>query len=151
MYDSLYNGLISGGAGAFTAYLICTIQRRLDRREEEDRRKTEEALNEERKVNEKQRIARLDKLEDKLETAIEKIDTHIQSDRNDVILNELKNISGMQSSQNAVIAGMSGEIKQLLVSDGQKNEKLDSLDRYIKGVHQSLCEHKTNHPGATKK
>ena len=44
---------------------------------------------------------------------------------------------------------MSGEVKQLLVSDGKRSEKLDSLDRYIKGVDASLREHKQQyHPGA---
>ena len=74
-----------------------------------------------------------------------RLDAHIREDRSQAILNELKNITAAQASQNALTAAMSGEIKKLLVSDAEQRGKLESLDRYIKGVDDDLREHKRNH------
>ena len=74
-----------------------------------------------------------------------RLDAHIREDRSQAILNELKNISGTLASQSAMTTAMSGEIKKLLVSDAAQGGKLESLDRYIKGVDEDLREHKRNH------
>jgi len=145
MSEALFKLLTGiGGLSGVAALVICWMAYRLITSEKEARTKeTEERKNLKEKVDifEKERFARLEK----------KVEDHVSADKADVILNELKNISGTQNSQNAIITAMSGEVRQLLVNDGKQGEKLDSLDRYIKGVDASLREHKNNHPGATKK
>lgn len=140
--DSLYQALLSLLGGGMSGWIIVSHQKRLDKRDEEERKQAYEEL-------EKMRDQRQTTLEHTIHELAKKIDDHVREDKAEVILNQLKNISGAQASQNAIITGMSGEVKQLLVADGKRSEKLDSLDRYIKGVDASLREHKQQyHPGA---
>ena len=74
-----------------------------------------------------------------------RLEAHIRDDRSQAILTELKNIGDAVNSQSAQITAMSGEIKKLLISDAAQGGKLESLDRYIKGVDEDLREHKRNH------
>ena len=134
--DSLYNTLVSLLGGGLSGWIIASHQKRLDRRDEEERRKANDA--------------EIGEIKASLQSLRTSLDQHAEKDNSDVILNELKNISGMQNEQRALITGMSSEVKQLLISDSRRGEKMDSLERYIKGVDSSLREHKLNHPGATK-
>ena len=131
--DSLYNTLVSLLGGGLSGWIIASHQKRLDRRDEEERRKATEA--------------EISEIKASLKELSKSLKAHADADKADVILNELKNISGEQSTQSAMITNISGEVKQLLVADGVRKEKIDSLERYIKGVDTSLREHKRNHPG----
>ena len=141
--DSLYNTLVSLLGGGLSGWIIVSHQKRLDRRDEEERKLAYEEL-------EKMRDQRQTALEQTLRELAKKIEDHVREDKSEVILNQLKNISGAQASQSAIITGMSGEVKQLLVSDVKQSGKLDSLDRYIKGVDASLREHRQMYHGVKK-
>lgn len=148
--DSLYNTLVSLLGGGLSGWIIASHQKRLDRRDEEERRKANDELEKMREQRRKATEAEISEIKASLQSLRTSLDQHAEKDNSDVILNELKNISGMQNEQRALITGMSGEVKQLLISDSRRGEKVDSLERYIKGVDSSLREHKLNHPGATK-
>lgn len=148
--DSLYNTLVSLLGGGLSGWIIASHQKRLDRRDEEERRKANDELEKMREQRRKATEAEISEIKTSLQSLRTSLDQHAEKDNSDVILNELKNISGMQNEQRALITGMSGEVKQLLISDSRRGEKVDSLERYIKGVDSSLREHKLNHPGATK-
>ncbi len=148
--DSLYNTLVSLLGGGLSGWIIASHQKRLDRRDEEERRKANDELEKMREQRRKATEVEISEIKASLQSLRTSLDQHAEKDNSDVILNELKNISGMQNEQRALITGMSGEVKQLLISDSRRGEKVDSLERYIKGVDSSLREHKLNHPGATK-
>ena len=148
--DSLYNTLVSLLGGGLSGWIIASHQKRLDRRDEEERRKANDELEKMREQRREATEAEISEIKASLQSLRTSLDQHAEKDNSDVILNELKNISGMQNEQRALITGMSGEVKQLLISDSRRGEKVDSLERYIKGVDSSLREHKLNHPGATK-
>ncbi len=148
--DSLYNTLVSLLGGGLSGWIIASHQKRLDRRDEEERRKANDELEKMREQRRKATEAEISEIKASLQSLRTSLDQHAEKDNSDVILNELKNISGMQNEQRALITGMSSEVKQLLISDSRRGEKMDSLERYIKGVDSSLREHKLNHPGATK-
>ena len=148
--DSLYNTLVSLLGGGLSGWIIASHQKRLDRRDEEERRKANDALEKMREQRRNATEVEISEIKASLQSLRTSLDQHAEKDNSDVILNELKNISGMQNEQRALITGMSGEVKQLLISDSRRGEKVDSLERYIKGVDSSLREHKLNHPGATK-
>lgn len=148
--DSLYNTLVSLLGGGLSGWIIASHQKRLDRRDEEERRKANDELEKMREQRRKATEAEIGEIKASLQSLRTSLDQHAEKDNSDVILNELKNISGMQNEQRALITGMSSEVKQLLISDSRRGEKMDSLERYIKGVDSSLREHKLNHPGATK-
>ena len=145
--DSLYNTLVSLLGGGLSGWIIASHQKRLDRRDEEERRKANDELEQMREQRRKATEAEISEIKASLQSLRTSLDQHAEKDNSDVILNELKNISGMQNEQRALITGMSGEVKQLLISDSRRGEKVDSLERYIKGVDTSLREHKRNHPG----
>lgn len=148
--DSLYNTLVSLLGGGLSGWIIASHQKRLDRRDEEERRKANDELEKMREQRREATEAEISEIKASLQSLRTSLDQHAEKDNSDVILNELKNISGMQNEQRALITGMSSEVKQLLISDSRRGEKMDSLERYIKGVDSSLREHKLNHPGATK-
>lgn len=148
--DSLYNTLVSLLGGGLSGWIIASHQKRLDRRDEEERRKADNELEKMREQRHKATENEIQEIKTTIQDLKESLENHTKNDKADVILNELKNISGEQSRQAALITGMSSEVKQLLISDGKRGEKADSLERYIRGVDSSLREHKLNHPGATK-
>lgn len=148
--DSLYNTLVSLLGGGLSGWIIASHQKRLDRRDEEERRKADTELEKMREQRHKATENEIQEIKTTIQDLKESLENHTKNDKADVILNELKNISGEQFRQAALITGMSGEIKKLLISDGKRGEKADSLERYIRGVDSSLREHKLNHPGATK-
>ena len=148
--DSLYNTLVSLLGGGLSGWIIASHQKRLDRRDEEERRKANDELEKMREQRREATEAEISEIKASLQSLRTSLDQHAEKDNSDVILNELKNISGMQNEQRALITGMSSEVKQLLISDSRRGEKMDSLERYINGVDSSLREHKLNHPGATK-
>lgn len=149
--DSLYNTLVSLLGGGLSGWIIASHQKRLDRRDEEERRKANDELEKMREQRRKATEAEISEIKASLQSLRTSLDQHAEKDNSDVILNELKNISGMQNEQRALITGMSGEVKQLLISDSRRGEKVDSLERYIQGVDNSLREHKLNHPGDARK
>ena len=148
--DSLYNTLVSLLGGGLSGWIIASHQKRRDRRDEEERRKADNELEKMREQRHKATENEIQEIKTTIQDLKESLENHTKNDKADVILNELKNISGEQSRQAALITGMSSEVKQLLISDGKRGEKADSLERYIRGVDGSLREHKLNHPGATK-
>lgn len=148
--DSLYNTLVSLLGGGLSGWIIASHQKRLDRRDEEERRKADNELEKMREQRHKATENEIQEIKTTIQDLKESLENHTKNDKADVILNELKNISGEQSRQAALITGMSSEVKQLLISDGKRGEKADSLERYIRGVDCSLREHKLNHPGTTK-
>lgn len=141
--DTLYTALVSGGSSTLSAVLTCYIYSKLKQREEEERKKTEKELDE---LREKRMI----KIEDNVDALDKKLDKHEADDKSREILNELKHISGQQAEQSSNIRQMSGKIETLLINDSSKTATLDSVTRYIKGVDDSLKEHKLNHPGEKK-
>lgn len=148
--DSLYNTLVSLLGGGLSGWIIASHQKRLDRRDEEERRKADNELEKMREQRRKSTENEIREVKKDIQDLKDNLEDHTQKDKAEVILNELKNISSMQNEQRALITGMSSEVKQLLISDSRRGEKMDSLERYIKGVDSSLREHKLNHPGATK-
>ena len=119
-------------------WIIASHQKRLDRRDEEERRKANDELEKMREQRRKATEAEISEIKASLKELSKSLKAHADADKADVILNELKNISGEQSTQSAMITNISGEVKQLLVADGVRKEKIDSLERYIKGVDTSL-------------
>ena len=145
--DSLYNTLVSLLGGGLSGWIIASHQKRLDRRDDEERQKANDELEKMREQRRRATETEISEIKASLNELKKNLKEHADADKADVILNELKNISGEQTSQSAMITNISGEVKQLLVADGVRKEKIDSLDRYIKGVDTSLREHKRNHPG----
>ena len=145
--DSLYNTLVSLLGGGLSGWIIASHQKRLDRRDEEERRKANDEIERMREERRRATETEISEIKASLNELSKSLKAHADKDKADVILNELKNISGEQSTQSAMITNISGEVKQLLVADGVRKEKIDSLERYIKGVDTSLREHKRNHPG----
>ena len=131
--DSLYNTLVSLLGGGLSGWIIASHQKRLDRRDEEERRKANDELEKMREQRRKATEAEISEIKASLQSLRTSLDQHAEKDNSDVILNELKNISGMQNEQRALITGMSSEVKQLLISDSRRGEKMDSLERYING------------------
>ena len=149
--DSLYNTLVSLLGGGLSGWIIASHQKRLDRRDEEERRKADGELEKMREQRREATEAEISEIKAGLQSLRASLDQHAEKDNSDVILNELKNISGMQNEQRALITGMSGEVKQLLISDSRRGEKVESLERYIQGVDDSLREHQRNQPGESRK
>ena len=118
-----------------------------NRRDDEERQKANDELEKMREQRRRATETEISEIKASLNELKKNLKEHAAADKADVILNELKNISGEQTSQSAMITNISGEVKQLLVADGVRKEKIDSLERYIKGVDTSLREHKRNHPG----
>ncbi len=145
--DSLYNTLVSLLGGGLSGWIIASHQKRLDRRDEEERRKANDEIERMREERRRATETEISEIKASLNELSKSLKAHADKDKADVILNELKNISGEQSTQSAMMTNISGEVKQLLVADGVRKEKIDSLERYIKGVDTSLREHKRNHPG----
>ena len=145
--DSLYNTLVSLLGGGLSGWIIASHQKRLDRRDDEERQKANDELEKMREQRRRATETEISEIKASLNELKKNLKEHADADKADVILNELKNISGEQTSQSAMITNISGEVKQLLVADGVRKEKIDSLERYIKGVDTSLREHKRNHPG----
>ena len=145
--DSLYNTLVSLLGGGLSGWIIASHQKRLDRRDEEERRKANDEIERMREERRRATETEISEIKASLNELSKSLKAHADKDKADVILNELKNISGEQSTQSAMMTNISGEVKQLLVADGVRKEKIDSLERYIKGVDTSLREHQRNHPG----
>ena len=145
--DSLYNTLVSLLGGGLSGWIIASHQKRLDRRDEEERRKANDEIERMREERRRATETEISEIKASLNELSKSLKAHADKDKADVILNELKNISGEQSTLSAMVTNISGEVKQLLVADGVRKEKIDSLERYIKGVDTSLREHKRNHPG----
>ena len=145
--DSLYNTLVSLLGGGLSGWIIASHQKRLDRRDEEERQRANDEIERMREERRRATETEISDIKAALNELSNGLKAHAEADKADVILNELRNISGEQSRQSAMVTNISGEIKRLLVADGVRRGQIDSLERYINGVDTSLREHKRNHPG----
>ena len=77
-------------------------------------------------------------LERRLEETVDKLEAHIQDDRSQEILNELKNIGG-------AIVKLSSQVTALLVTDAAQREQITTLFRRQEELRADLRDCKKEH------
>jgi len=131
MIDSLYTALTAGGSSALSSLLTCFMMRHLFKRDEEQKKRTEQELQ---KIKDEQWL----KLKEDVEKLDGKIDDHIAGDKTDVIMNELKNISGN-------ITKLLDQQQTLLTSDSEQRSQIITLFKNLKEQKDDLKECQKEH------
>lgn len=131
MIDSLYTALTAGGSSALSSLLTCFMMRHLFKRDEEQKKRTEQELQ---KIKNEQWL----KLKEDVEKLDGKIDDHIAGDKTDVIMNELKNISGN-------ITKLLDQQQTLLTSDSEQRSQIVTLFKNLKEQKDDLKECQKEH------
>lgn len=134
---SFLYGATGGGVVGILLYWLVSRQMEKDSEERRDMKSKIDYL-------ENEKFAKLEKNQAGLQKTIE---DHIDNDKSQAILNELKNIAGSSEKMYAEIKVMSRDVTQLLVNDGKQDERIESVNRYVAGVDKSFREHKMDHPG----